>query len=290
MAERPPVAGLSIGELAARTGVPVGTLRTWETRYGLPVPTRGAGAHRRYQSGDVDLVRETLRLRESGLAMPSAVARARSHVQQVETSVFAALRSRYDELTVQLLGKPTLLALSRALEDECCAQADHSLLFGSFQREHFYRASQDKWTDLTRTARAAVVFADFQRCEAVPRRPAEISVPADAPLNREWVLVCDSEERPGCMVGWERPGQLHVPERRRQFETLWSVDPAVVRDVARTCARLSELYRPGAPFGFWQQLEGMPARLSAEARRTSRVFDRLLAYTSAATPGHQLGG
>jgi DICT domain-containing protein len=271
--------------------VPVGTLRTWEARYGVPTPSRGASGHRRYREADVELVREAVRLRESGLAMPGAVARARSRASEIETSVFAALRSRYDELGVQLLNKPTVLALSRALEDECCAQADPSLLFASFQREHHYRASQDRWRDLSRTARVAVVFADFEqpveRRAAPPRSPVEVVVPTDAPLNREWVLVCDSERHPGCLVGWERPGQQHVPDSRRQFEMLWSLDPAVVRDAARVCARLSELYRPEVPFDAWDQLERTPARLSAEARRAGRVFDRLLAYSSDWVAAHQ---
>jgi DICT domain-containing protein len=226
--------------------VPVGTLRTWETRYGVPVPTREGGGHRRYRDADVALVRETLRLRESGLGMPAAVARARSHAEQTETSVFAALRSRHDELSVQLLNKPTLLALSRALEDECCAQADHSLLFASFQRERHYRASEDRWRDLSRTARAAVVFADFDHVAASSSRPVEVAVPADAPLNREWVLVCDSEEHPGCMVGWERPGQQHVPDSRRQFETLWSLD---LCQVERAVPARAVVRRLGAPRG-----------------------------------------
>ena len=41
-------AGLTIREMAARTGVPQGTLRMWETRYGFPVPERLPSGHRRY--------------------------------------------------------------------------------------------------------------------------------------------------------------------------------------------------------------------------------------------------
>ena len=44
--------GLSIGELARRTGVPAATLRSWEDRYGFPRPQRLGGGHRRYAEGD----------------------------------------------------------------------------------------------------------------------------------------------------------------------------------------------------------------------------------------------
>ena len=39
---------LSIGALARATGIPVETLRTWESRYGFPVPERKPSGHRVY--------------------------------------------------------------------------------------------------------------------------------------------------------------------------------------------------------------------------------------------------
>jgi hypothetical protein len=98
-----------------------------------------------------------------------------------------------------------------------------------------------------------------------------------APLNREWVLVCDSTERPGCLVGWERPGG----GQHRLFETFWSVDPVVVRDAARLCARLSEHYRPGSRFPRWDDLEATPPPASTQTLRASAVLDRMLGYLSA---------
>src|SRR5918993_350259 len=46
-------AAMSIGEVSRRTGVTVPTLRAWERRYGLLVPVRTAGGHRRYSDDDV---------------------------------------------------------------------------------------------------------------------------------------------------------------------------------------------------------------------------------------------
>lgn len=51
-----PQDGLSIGELAKRTGVPAPTLRSWEDRCGFPRPRRLAGGHRRYDEGDIALI------------------------------------------------------------------------------------------------------------------------------------------------------------------------------------------------------------------------------------------
>lgn len=44
-------AHLSIGALAAATGIPVETLRTWEARYGFPIPDRKPSGHRVYAAG-----------------------------------------------------------------------------------------------------------------------------------------------------------------------------------------------------------------------------------------------
>ena len=41
-------ATLSIGAVSKATGIPVETLRTWERRYGFPMPERNAAGHRKY--------------------------------------------------------------------------------------------------------------------------------------------------------------------------------------------------------------------------------------------------
>jgi MerR family transcriptional regulator, light-induced transcriptional regulator len=231
----------------------------------------------------VGLVQEVLRLRESGLSMPTAVARARSHQLRLESSLFAGVRRSHPGLRVQVLSKPVLMALCRAMEDECCAEADEPLLFGSFQRTRFYEASRSRWAELARTARHAVAFADFAQSSAPTdlRAPLEVGVPAGSPLEREWVLVCDSAERPGCLVGWERPGD----GRGGLFETFWSVDPEVVRDAARLCARLSERYLPGSRFPHWEDLASTPPPASAQTLRASALLDRMLGYLSVLDAG-----
>ena len=48
---------LKIGELSKLTGVQISTLRTWERRYGWPIPRRSGSGHRTYAGGTVELVR-----------------------------------------------------------------------------------------------------------------------------------------------------------------------------------------------------------------------------------------
>lgn len=48
---------LSIGALSKATGIPVETLRTWEARYGFPVPERKPSGHRLYPAQTVSRLR-----------------------------------------------------------------------------------------------------------------------------------------------------------------------------------------------------------------------------------------
>jgi DNA-binding transcriptional MerR regulator len=81
---------MSIGDVARRTGVTVPTLRAWERRYGLLVPVRTAGGHRRYREEDVRRVLAVLELVRQGWAVGAAarqVAGRRSAASTVQPPV-----------------------------------------------------------------------------------------------------------------------------------------------------------------------------------------------------------
>ena len=64
---RPKGAGaLSIGALSRATDVPVETLRTWERRYGAPMPVRKPSGQRVYPAQSVDHMRRVVRLLAQG--------------------------------------------------------------------------------------------------------------------------------------------------------------------------------------------------------------------------------
>ncbi|MCR8526256.1 MerR family DNA-binding transcriptional regulator, partial [Escherichia coli] len=123
----PPGDSLTISDLSRLTGVPSPTLRSWESRYEFPRPTRLAGGHRRYVRADVDAVLEVVRHRRSGLSLGAAV-RQVAAAPPTSGSVFAELHRLHPELTPQVLSRRTLLALSNAIEDECCARASQPVL------------------------------------------------------------------------------------------------------------------------------------------------------------------
>ena len=275
----PDPAVLPISEVSRRTGIPVAGLRNWEQRYGLPRPQRTSSGQRRYRESDCALLAEVLRGRASGLSLTAAMAHALSSAgRNSPASIFAGLRTRHPGLGSHVLTKAVLLALTRAIEDECCARAQRPVLVGAFQHQRYYARPRARWTDLARSAEQTIVFADFERARHRPGPVAEVPIHASSPIHREWALICDAPDHPACVAAWELPGQEHRRDRGRLFESLWSVDPQVVRDAARLGTRLAAADFPELPDALGARLDEEAPPSSADLRRASGLLERALAY------------
>lgn len=268
---------LSIGDLAAESGVSEATLRMWESRHGFPVPERLPSGHRRYTEHDLEAVRSVLRARAEGLSLAGAIERARRLATEQAPSVYAALRERFPELQPYVFGKDTVLRLTRALEDECALRARRPVVFGGFQRERFYRESETRWRELARTAELAVVFADFDRARRPRRAPAEVPLERAAELRREWVIVFDAPNIAACLVAWERPTG---GSGRRVFETVWTVERAVARHAARTCADLAAHTDPALVAAVRERLADEPVAAAEDVRTAVAVAGRMVVYAT----------
>jgi DICT domain-containing protein len=272
---------LSISEVSRRTGIPVAGLRNWEQRYGLPRPQRSANGRRRYREADCVLLADVLRRRAGGLSLPAAMAQAvASAGENPEQSIFARLRRLHPGQRVHVLNKAILVAVSKAIEDECCARAQRPVLLGSFQHQRFYQAAALRWADLARSAEQTLVFADFERVRHLPGPLTEIPVSGKSPLRREWALVCDAPDHPACVAGWEHPGQGQRRDQDRIFEVLWSVDPQVVRSAARIGTGLAAVAAPELHRQLEARLSGEPGPSSADLRRASSLLERTLDYVA----------
>jgi MerR family transcriptional regulator, light-induced transcriptional regulator len=271
-------AGLTIREMAARTGVTQATLRMWESRYGFPVPHRLPSGHRRYEEAQVDLVRQVAQDRDSGLSLTAAIERVRRATAPPEESIFAGLRRRRPDLVPYTLPKRTLIGLSHAIEDECAARAERPVLFGSFQRERFYRDAEPRWRELCRTAEIAIVFADFPERREPDGAPIEVPIDRSDPLGREWSLVCDAPQYAACLSAWEPPGQGGVRDRDRELETIWSVEPAVVREAARISKGIAGRSAPDLVAPIEHRLDATPPPSDEEFRLVSALTNRMVAY------------
>lgn len=275
----PPPGLLSIGELSRRTGVPTATLRSWEARHGFPEALRLEGGHRRYDEQQVALVTEVTRLRRSGLSVPAAIARVTSGTVQPASSFFATLRSADPGLRSHVLGKRALSAVTSAMEDECLAQARRPVLMGAFQRARFYRQSEPRWQELNRTAEQTVVFADFSHSHDHATHPSEVALPADSPVLREWVLVCDAPGFSACVAGWELPSPPGTADRDRRFETVWTLDPGSVRAATNVGLSLLAESDPDRADGLAASLAGPTGVASPDLQRATALFARIVEYT-----------
>jgi DICT domain-containing protein len=275
-------ADLTIREVAARTGVNAATLRMWEQRFGFPEPARLESGHRRYSEEDVERVRRVARDRAAGLSIPAAIDRARSAMAEVEPSIYAGIRRRRPDLIPYYLPKRTLIGLSHAIEDECVARAERPVLFGSFQRPRFYRHAEARWRELARTSASAVVFAEFEERRDPPGGPHEVPIAHEDPLLREWGLVCDAPDYAAFLAAWERPGQEGVPDGERGFETIWSVEPELVREASRVAAAIAEQTAPDLIPPIRERLADTPPPAAEELRLVGALTNRMVAYVGQA--------
>lgn len=272
---------LSIGDVASITGVGESTLRMWEARYAFPQPRRLPSGHRRYSERDLARIEAVLRAREQGLPLPIAISRAQRQEAEPRPSIFSALRQEFSHLQTHVLPHPALTWLSHAIEDECCARAPRPLLFACFQHEAAYRRSEARWRELAHSAARAFVLADFPHLRRPPGGPIEIPIVAGDPLTREWVVVVDAPELCACLVGWERPGGRDGP---RVFETIWTIEPEVVREAARLCCDLAARRAPAVVGDLAQELADVPPPGGeAHLRAAVELATRVTLYASAGT-------
>lgn len=228
---------LSIGDLVSRTGVQEPTLRIWERRHDFPRPDRTRSGHRRYSEEHVEQVQRVLAGRRAGLSLKAAIARAQRTEATRDLSLFATVRRHVPHLQAHLIAKPAMIALSHAIEDESLALAERHILFGCFQREEFYRQAQPRWRELSQGAVTAV-FAAFERPASPEHGPAEIPIAGLAALTREWAIVSYGPRSAICLVGREpASSSVGAASTSRAFETVWTVDPGVVCELARACSR-----------------------------------------------------
>lgn len=267
---------LTIAEFAEQTGVSPATLRAWESRHGFPRPKRLGGGHRRYGTEDVSAVRAVLAEREAGSTLPAAITRARTATAEPASSCFAELRRAADPPATQVASKRTLIALSRAIEDECSAGAERGVLVGAFQKRRFYETAASRWRVLARGARMAVAFADFPE-PAIDERPARVPIAARTPLEREWVIAHLALRTSVLLVARERPGVM-PSDGERQFEVCWSAEPESVRELITAAARLADETAPAVARRLRREVDSLPRPGGMDVQFVSSLTTRMIGY------------
>jgi DICT domain-containing protein/signal transduction histidine kinase len=160
-----------------------------------------------------------------------------------KTSVLEHLLQAMPELRSQIYFKPSLTALSHAMEDQVLASSEKPLVIASFQRERFYRQEAHRYRRISnRTDQVYILAApetDFANASEVYETIA--FDPSDR-LSEEWHLVVISDKYTSCLICQEKnhpisgfSGQQPPPmDQSRRFEGIWTFD----RNVTCTAAEL----------------------------------------------------
>ncbi|MEA2480964.1 MAG: MerR family transcriptional regulator, light-induced transcriptional regulator, partial [Thermoleophilaceae bacterium] len=108
--------------------------------------------------------------------------------------------------------------------------------------------------------------------------PVEVPIDRSDPLGREWSVVCDAPDYAACLSAWEPPGQDGADDLDRRLETIWSVEPAVVREAARIATGLAERSAPDLVRPVEHLIEASPPPATEEFRLVSALTNRMVAY------------
>src|SRR3954451_1507858 len=273
---------LAIKDVAERTGIAAGTIRMWEQRYGFPEPERTSAGYRLYSEGDVDALRRVLAFREGGLSVPAAVDRVRGADMATDRpSLFGALATGEDPLPSQVLSKRTLLAISRAIEEETMSRAAAPVVIGAFQSERNYRAVEHRYRAMARTADAVLVFADFDALGGGGDGPIEVPLERSDGLGNEWAVVVDAPGYGACLLAWAQPQADELPDRERTFEAMWTLDARVVRRAAQVAAALARRADSGLGARIDALLDDRPRAREQPAPALTAVTNRIVGYLDA---------
>jgi DICT domain-containing protein len=275
---------LAIKDLAEQTGVAAGTIRMWEQRYGFPEPARSAAGYRIYTEEDVVALRRVVAYRNRGLSVPAALERARSLGSATDRpSIFAALAAGDAPVRPQKLRRPTLVALSRAIEEEAMARAAGPIVIAAFQSESNYRAVEHRYRRLARVADAVTVFAGFVDVAfGDVDEPIELPLGAGDALGHEWVVVVDAPGYAACLVGWETPCR---DGGERIFETVWTMDAPVVRRAAQAGAAIAARSAPEWSERLLAMLADRPLAVETPAPGLTALTNRMIGYLDATETG-----
>ncbi|MBA3244457.1 MAG: MerR family DNA-binding transcriptional regulator [Actinobacteria bacterium] len=268
---------LTIAELSEETGLKPATLRAWESRHGFPRPLRLPGGQRRYRAEDVEAVRRVLAERVAGATLSGAIARQADAAEEHDESLFAQL-TRGARLEPHLVTKRTLTRLTHAIEDECSARAERAVLVGAFQERQYYDQAKQRWLDLSRGSRCAVVFADFLEPSTPENEPAQVPIRRGDPLEREWGLIHLAPRSSALIVGREVPGQGAQLESERRFELVWSTEPAAARAGIETAVELARTEAPAVAAKLDAELSHLPSPGSLDSSFVTALTNRMIGY------------
>ena len=153
-------------------------------------------------------------------------------------------------------------------------------MIGAFQRPEFYRRSEARWQRLSRGAEMSFVLASFEEPRRPRGGPVEVPIKTDEPVADEWAVICLAPGYSACVIGWETVGTTGRADSERAFDTLLSVEPSVVRDVASAAVAVAAVSEPEIAERARAYLDRIPdssqrSQLRLAGAITARAFARM---------------
>ncbi len=173
--------------------------------------------------------------------------------RQSHTSLLSDLLEVLPHLRPQLYFKSSLVALSRAIEDQVLQGEGSPWVFANFQKERYYRPEARRYRRLSAIARDVFVLAtpeaDFAQTADLPYHVVPLD-PAD-PLAQEWLVIVIDANYSSCLVCRERSRVKRNPswensemETAQQFDGIWSFDRLTTTQAALALLPKILDYRP----------------------------------------------
>ena len=209
------------------------------------------------------------------------VALAQAAVEQPPgaPSVYAAVRRAAPPLQPQRLQKSSLIALSWAIEDECCARAERPVIFGAFQEERYFRAAEERWTELARIARSTIAFADFGHRRRNPWAERSSSTfPTTLPCGASGQSSATRRTTRPCSPPGSCPASPPSPIGNGSSRRSGPSSRRPSATAARACAQVAlQLGHPEAAPLLYELAENPPAP-PAELLQATSLLNRVVAY------------
>jgi DICT domain-containing protein/signal transduction histidine kinase len=169
------------------------------------------------------------------------------------TSILEGLLNALPELRSQIYFKPSLTALSHAMEDQVLAGSDRPLVIANFQRERFYRQEANRYLRISeRTDQVYVLAAPETDFKHQSDHYETIAFEPTDGLAQEWHLVVLGPAYASCLICRERQGastDKEMPallglDQARRFEGIWTFDREVVSTATELLLNRILDYRP----------------------------------------------
>ena len=183
-------------------------------------------------------------------------------------SIFARRRPSPGAARPAVLRKRTLLALSRAIEDEALASAAAPLCFGAFQDERFYRAVEPRYQRASRRTptRRSCSRTSPGRGSRTTAAPSRCPLVEGDALGNEWAVVVDAPGYAACLLG-VGAARARAPDADGRVAASSPCGRPTRRAYAPRLARVGAHRRAGGPTPRWASAS---TRCSSTARSRSR--------------------